>query len=273
MQQPDEGARHRPIGLVVGRRAADKVKVFGVGLLLDGRDAQALRPIHALRSRQAVGVALGLDTPQRALRLFREFALLQHEAAAHVDDLRHVLDQHRAFLLARAAGDARPDLVLLDRLADQLLRLLGRAALLGRRVAHGLEEVLPSVDDDHLGIERLAGEEGRTLLLAATAFRAGVKVQEVLPGPLRDGADAIVLGVLQIDRRKRCAGFGRQLAEEHVGDGDDDVQVLRARDVDEEGEHRQDVDPVKDLVRRDRPGALPAEAFEGAGDDRGHRSP
>src|ERR1700694_859771 len=62
-----------------------------------------------------------------------------------------------------------------------------------RRVPDGLEEVLPGIDDDHLGVERLAGEEGGALLLAAAAFRTGVEIQQILPGPLRDGAHPVVL--------------------------------------------------------------------------------
>src|SRR5205085_1353942 len=149
-------------------------EILGVRLFLDRFDAEALRPVHALGSRQAVGVALGLDAAQRALCLLGKFALFQHQAAPHIDDFGYVLDQHRAFLLAGAAGDTGPDLVLFDGRADQLLTLLRRAPLLGRRIPHGLEEVFPGVDDDHLGIERLAGEKGRALLLAAAAFRAGV---------------------------------------------------------------------------------------------------
>src|SRR5438132_1916479 len=151
--------------------------------------------------------------------------------------------------------------------------MLGGARLLGRRIAHSLEEVLASVDDDHLGIKRLAGEEGRALLRAAAAFRAGVEGQQVLPRPLRDRAHAEVLGVLEIDWRQLGAYFWRQLAEEDIGDGHDDVQVFRAGDVDEEGQYREDVHPVEDLVRRNRRGALPAEAFEGARDQRGYRPP
>src|SRR5207248_3249535 len=172
---------------------------------------------------------------------------------------------------AGATGHARPDLVLFDRLTDQLLRLLGRAPLLGRRITHRLEEVLAGVDDDHLGIERLAREEGRALLLAAAAFRAGVEVEEVLPGPLGDRADAVVLGVLEIDCRQLGADFWQELAKKDIGDGDDDVQVFRARDVDEEGQYREDVHPVEDLVRGNRRGALPAAAFKGTRDQGGYR--
>ena len=82
-----------------------------------------------------------------------------------------------------------------------------------------------------------------------------------------------MLGVLEIDRREHGPGFGSELAEEDIGNGDDDVQVLRARDVDEERQHRQDVDPVEDLVRRDRRRSLPAEAFKQAGERRGERPP
>ncbi len=82
-----------------------------------------------------------------------------------------------------------------------------------------------------------------------------------------------MLGVLEVDRGQRGAGLGRQLPEKDIGDGDEDVQVLRAGDVDEEGEHRQDVHPVEDLVRRDRGAALPAEAPKGSRDQGGYWPP
>src|ERR1700731_2178752 len=41
------------------------------------------------------------------------------------------------------------------------------ATLLGRRVTTRRVQVLPSVDDDHFWIERLASQKGRALLLAA----------------------------------------------------------------------------------------------------------
>ena len=265
LQQPDEGPGDRPVRVVVGRGAADEIQILRIRLLVDPFHAKAARPVGTLRARHAVGVALALDAPQCPLGLLGEFALFKHQAATHIDDLGHVLDQHRAFLLAGPAGHARPDFVLLDRLANKFLSLLRCPALLRRRVADGLEKIFASIDDDHLGIERLAGEKGGALLLAAATFGARVQVEQVLPRPLGHGADPVVFGVLQIDWRQRGAGFGGQLAEEDVRDGDDDVQVLRARNVDEEGEHRQDVHPVEDLVRRDRGGALPAQAFEDAG--------
>ena len=179
-----------------------------------------------------------------------------------------MLDQHRAFLLAGAAGDAGPDLVLLDRVADQFLGCRSFAPLLCGCVAHRLIEVFASVDDDHLWIERLTGQKGRALLLAAAALGAGIEVEQVLPRPLGDGAHAVVLGVLEIDRRQLGADPGGQLAEEDVGDGDDDVQVLRARNVREKGQNAEDVDPVEDFVRRNGRAPLPTEPCEHPGDRR-----
>ena len=106
------------------------------------------------------------------------------------------------------------------------------------------------------------------MLLAAAALGAGIEVEQVLPRPLGDGAHAVVLGVLEIDRRQLGADPGGQLAEEDVGDGDDDVQVLRARNVREKGQDAEDVDPVEDFVRRNGRAPLPTEPCEHPGDRR-----
>src|SRR5438094_425241 len=147
------------------------------------------------------------------------------------------------------------------------------ASLLGGRIPDGLVEVLTRVDNDHLGVERLSGQKGRTLLLAPAAFGAGVQVEQVLPGPLGHGVHAIVFGMLEIDRGECRTGPRSQLAEEDIGNGDDDVQLLRARDIDQESQHRQDVNPVKSLVRRGGRRPLPASAFKEMGDARGDWPP
>src|SRR5207245_8844881 len=102
--------------------AANEVEILGVRLLGDGLDPQPLRPRGALRPGKAVGIALALDGAQRILGLFGEAALLEDQAAAHVDDLGDVLYEHRAGLLAGTTGDAGPDLVLLDRTTYQFSR-------------------------------------------------------------------------------------------------------------------------------------------------------
>ena len=82
-----------------------------------------------------------------------------------------------------------------------------------------------------------------------------------------------MFGVLEIDRGECRTGPRSQLAKEDIGNGDDDVQVLRARDIDQESQHRQDVNPVKSLVRRDGRRPLPANAFKEMSDTRGDRPP
>src|SRR5207245_4825258 len=110
-----------PVRLVVGGGAANEVEILGVRLLGDGLDPQPLRPRGALRPGKAVGIALALDGAQRILGLFGEAALLEDQAAAHVDDLGDVLYEHRAGLLAGTTGNAGPDLLLLDRPTNQFL--------------------------------------------------------------------------------------------------------------------------------------------------------
>ena len=60
-----------------------------------------------------------------------------------------------------------------------------------------------------------------------------------------------------------------QVAEVDVGYGDEDVQVLGAGDVDEEGQHREHMKPVEDLVRHGRGPSRPADRLEETGQRKG----
>src|SRR5438067_7066294 len=79
--------------------------------------------------------------------------------------------------------------------------------------------------------------------------------------------------MLEIDGGELSPGFGWQFPEKDVRNRHDDVQVLRARDVDEERYHGEDVDPIEDLMGRDSGRALPANGLEPPSDRRRHRAP
>ncbi len=105
---------------VVERRgAAHPVQVLGAGLVGREGDAEVTRPVGARLMRDAIRVGDVLDVAQRRLRLAGHARLVEHEVAAHVDDLGHVLDEHRALVHARAARGARPERLVEDRAAEQ----------------------------------------------------------------------------------------------------------------------------------------------------------
>ena len=164
---------------------------------------QALGPVCALVGGTPRGCLSVSRLRKSAGQLGREAALLHDQVAAHVGDLRHVLDEDRAGLHAGAAGGARPERLVHDPAADQghapRLRLRCIACLtpssprvasccsgplrscLARSQRAGFEEMLLQVEDQLLGRERLVGQPGGAGVLAAPALGAGVGVHEVFP--------------------------------------------------------------------------------------------
>src|SRR5437764_12898518 len=69
--------------------------------------------------------------------------------------------------------------------------------------------------------------------------------------------------MLEVDGMERAGRV--QVAEVDVGYGDEDVQVLGAGDVDEEGQHREHMKPVEDLVRQGRGPSRPPDRLEETG--------
>ena len=73
------------------------------------------RPIEAGRQIAPAGIVGGLEFAQSRGRLARRGAILQRLVAAQIDDRIHMLDHHRAFAHAGAAGGAGPDRVAMAR--------------------------------------------------------------------------------------------------------------------------------------------------------------
>ena len=63
------------------------------------------------------------------------------------------------------------------------------------------------VVDDVLGRQQLAGDVRRAGIGAAAALRAGVGVEELLPGEVLQLADAEALGLLDVRDRREDAGW------------------------------------------------------------------
>src|SRR5437867_10409983 len=217
-------ARDLLVAPVDGRRAADEVQPFGVGLLRVRRHAELLRPIAPCFSRLAPGIAGALDVRHRALRLGRRRAFHEREVAPHIDDLVDVLDRHRTRLDACRAGRAGPELFRL-RLGE--MRGRGDLALgLGEELGAVAQQLVADVENDALRIERLAGRERGAVVRAAAAFRAGVAIEQLLPAQVPERGRAEGLLVLDVLDERQLAARGL-LAEEDVRQCGDDVEVLR----------------------------------------------
>src|SRR5207253_11142153 len=76
---------------------------------------------------------------------------------------------------------------------------------------------------------------------ATSAFRARVAVEELPPRELFHAAHAERLRLLEVNCLQRAAW--REIHEERVDDGEDDVHVFRVGYVREEGEKKDDMRP------------------------------
>ena len=118
----DERAHHLLVALVVRAGAADPEEVVDVvdrqAVLAEDGDVELPGPVAPRRAGEAPGVAARLEVLEQPPGVGLETVLGHHQVAAHVDDLRHVLDEDRAGLHAGAAGRAVPEDRVGDRVAD-----------------------------------------------------------------------------------------------------------------------------------------------------------
>src|SRR5690606_3286772 len=218
-------------------------------VLLDGRDREALGPLHAFVLRDAPGVARALHAPERVLELGRELALHHDEVAADVDDIDHLLTPHRADLDAGAASGACPDRLGRDGEVDQRPR-----ALLARREGLAYQvELVALVDLERGRGERLARLVGRADVRAAVALDAGVGVEELRVTQVLQLRSTELLGglVLQVDRLEHAEWHRLELLvtalEREVDRRREQVDVLGPREVRQEGEDETQGAPPTDM--------------------------
>src|SRR5207253_5495148 len=111
--------------------------------------------------------------------------------------------------------------------------------------------LVADVEHDLLRVERLAGRERGAVVRAAPALRTGVPIEQLLPREIAEGGRAeglLVLDVVdELERAARTRG-----AEVDIRQRCDDVQMLRPRQVDGEGEDRHDVRPPRTREQRGR---------------------
>ena len=106
-----------------------------------------------------------------------------------------------------------------------------------------LEEKILKVQDEPLRIEFLAADVGRAAGGAAAAFRAVVRVEEILPREVVEAAHPEGLGFLEVDGLELALGPLR--GEEDVEGRGHDVQVLGVRQVHEEAQEEHRVEPPR----------------------------
>jgi len=170
-----------------------------------------------------------------------------------------VLDHDGAVLHAVHAVGAVPHGVDAHGVVDEVLLALGNlggrgvgagrlGGLGGRRVERRAREpVVLDVLDKFLGRELLARQVGRAAVLATAASRAGVAVEDLLPGEFLELAHAEALGVLEVADGLELP-HGLQGGHELVGGRGHHVQHPREGNVGDEAEGQEGVRPPQDLV-------------------------
>ncbi|CAM3997229.1 hypothetical protein TSST111916_17520 [Tsukamurella strandjordii] len=275
--------------VLVGAGAADPeqvlVAVEGIGVLTEDGDLDVhlVDPRGALAGVLAPGVALVLEVLEQARQLVRELRLDEHLVAAHVHDVVHVLDVHRALLDAGATGGAAPqdlgvddaaEVVALAGRTDQragglgaglggdLLQLVGLdlavladqahlvaahiGAATGQQVRRLGVAVVAQAHDQQLRAQRLAGVPGGALALAAAALGAGGEVEPALPGEVLDPARAegVVIGIGGLHLQDLAARHHRLRGAERAAAAQLALEV--------------DVEEGREAVPRDAPGEVAA---------------
>ena len=251
------GRYRRLLGaLVERRRAADPEQDVGRRLpYREHANTQPVCPMCPIRLRFAPRVGGAIDVTEHRRGLRGETRFDHDQVPAQVDDVVDVLDPHRALAHARAARHAVPHDVVGDGGRHERLELLGGAGLLRRERGRALsEDAIAQRHDQELRRELLARVVGRADILAPAALGAGHRVDHLLPREVGDrgGTEAdFLVGGFEVDRLQPAARAGA--AEEHVHRRDEDVQVLRVRQVDEEAEDDQHMRPYRATLEVWRP--------------------
>jgi hypothetical protein len=199
---------------------------------------------------------------EELLRRVAHLRFRHHEMPPHVDDLRDVLDVHGTFLLARAAGAAAPQLCFRDggqgavghRLAEE--RSAGGILPAGQQLRADLAEMVLHVPNQLSRAQRHAAHVSRADVFATAAIRAGVEIQQTLPGELLDLSDAERFeGIRIVLQRGLDVGMGEtsarlQIAEEDVEQPGEYVSELAEDQVADEREGGDGMEPPQAAVER-----------------------
>ena len=218
-QQLDERAQRALVAQIEGAVAEPQQHV-GLALLRQDGEREIGGPVEPAGERAAAGIVGGAQLGQRVGGLAGRGPQLQRLEAAQIDHGVDMLDQHRTFVDAGAAGGAGPQRIRMDHGVDAdegqraaAARLADGAAGMGVAGVAGIRswaERVGEVLDQLLRIERLLGGEGGAGGLAAAALHAGVERQQLVPAKIA-GRLAAELGGVERQRPQR--GFPRPAGE------------------------------------------------------------
>ncbi len=285
LQDPDEGLVRLARPRVGGAGAPDPQQVLDLAPaeVRHHGDVEALRPLQAPVLADAPRVALHLHALEGARGLLREVGLHHHEALPEADEVAgNGVDEDGAGLHAGRAGRAGPELVHVNlpprgspvartgSAVDLRLRDEGRLRLEGRfllrlpregatlRVAEpqdvrpvAVAEVDLQVVEHLHRLEGLPGGVGRARRVAAPALGAGVGVEEALPGQLLHAVDPELLGLLEVDPRRKAVALAP--VEPGVRPGEHEVHVLGRGQVRGEAQEHEHVGPPAEGAQALRP--------------------
>ena len=230
-QQQDQGTE-RALGAQVEGAVAEPEQHVAPALVGQHGEAQVHGPVEAAGERTAAGIVGRLQLLQHSGGLAGGGAQFERLETAEVDHGIDVLDHHRAFLHAGAAGGAGPEGIRVDHRADDGLdgAAVGEADRAAGMAVAGVGAVVGSffqgryqILDQLLRVERQAGGIGGTGGLAASALDAGVEAEQPVPVEI-DRAFGAELAV-----GFKVEGTQRGVATQAV------VEALRARMGDQDG--------------------------------------
>jgi len=189
-----------------------------------------------------VGIALFLDLLHGLLERQGQSTLVK-EIAPHVDYLVDILNEYGAFLLTGTAGSACPDLIFSDDVTDE-----PGFARIRRRSKNGIifVRIIPGFNTYHFWGKVAADRIGRAVVRASATVRTRVKIQNVLP---RKSLKTTNPNLFQFHPvldtpANRLYSSPVQIGKEHIWDGSDYVEMLRDRQVVQQGEKYQYMSPV-----------------------------
>ena len=179
---------------IKGAHATNPVENIGIGIFRHQGDAEVSSPLGPFIVAYFPGIRVALDIVEERGHLRREVAFFHDQVAAHIDDLRHMLDGDRAYLHAGSAGGAGPQGVIRNDAADH--RLVMCADLFFCFIGSDARDAQPAIErihsqnfialhkerffdaeDDFLGEEWFASVGGGADRIAAAALGTSIAVK------------------------------------------------------------------------------------------------
>ena len=182
-------------------------QVLGIGVFRHCLDADFLGPIGPQMRAYAPGVGVVFHVPEGELKLWSKVRFHQDLGPSHVDYLGNMLDEYRAVLHAMHAVGAIPNGSHSDHIIDEGLlgsfRYLGLTSscsclLSSYKYRCPLFPIGLDILDQFLGRQLFVRVVSRAAILAASAARTGVGIENLLPGELFQVGNSESLGIFKI---------------------------------------------------------------------------